>query len=276
MSVLGHKLRLSRIIDPATSTSVIMPMDHAIEEPDFTELERPSELIRSFAQAGVDSFIMRRGMATFGAEQFGAEAGWIERMTGRTGFSQDHNEQLVLASVEQALANGACGVVPTFFLGEQTEGYQLTQLGRIADECAHLGMPLMTEIFPVGVAGTVAYDGPYSVEEMRIAVRVASEEGADVIKTYYTGDPESFARVVDYALAPVIVAGGQKTNNVREVFEMAHGAKAAGAVGIAMGRKVWQSPDPLATLAGLKRIIREDATVDHAMECVEAGAGASA
>jgi DhnA family fructose-bisphosphate aldolase class Ia len=99
-------------------------------------------------------------------------------------------------------------------------------------------------------------------------VRVASEEGADVIKTYYTGDPESFARVVDYALAPVIVAGGQKTHNVREVFEMAHGARQAGAVGIAMGRKVWQSADPLATLAGLTRIIREGASVDQAMECV--------
>jgi fructose-bisphosphate aldolase/2-amino-3,7-dideoxy-D-threo-hept-6-ulosonate synthase len=271
MSVLGHTLRLSRIIDPETRTSVIMPMDHAIEEPDFAELERPSELISSFADAGVDSFVMRRGMAAFAAPRFAAKAGWVERLTGRTGFSTDHNEQLVLASVEQALANGASGVVPTFFLGEHTENYQLTQLGKIADECAHLGMPLMTEIFPVGDAGTVAYDGPYSVEQMRIAVRVASEEGADVIKTYYTGDPESFARVVDYALVPVIVAGGAKTHNVREVFEMAHGAKAAGAIGIAMGRKVWQSPDPLATLAGLKRIIREDATVEQAMECVVAG-----
>lgn len=268
MSALGKTLRLSRIIDPATRTSIIMPMDHAIEEADFTELERPTELIRSFADAGVDSFIMRRGMAAFAAEAFGGKAGWIERLTGRTGFTKDHNGQLVLASVEQALANGAVGVVPTFFLGEDTEAYQLTQLGKIADECAHLGMPLMTEIFPVGAAGTVAYDGPYSVEEMRIAVRVASEEGADVIKTYYTGDPESFARVVDYALAPVIVAGGQKTHNVREVFEMAHGARQAGAVGIAMGRKVWQSADPLATLAGLTRIIREGASVDQAMECV--------
>jgi DhnA family fructose-bisphosphate aldolase class Ia len=247
-----------------------MPMDHAIEEPDFTELEHPTDLIGRFADAGVDSFIMRRGMAAYAAQRFGGQAGWVERLTGRTGFTKNHNEQLVLASVEQALANGACGVVPTFFLGEDTEGYQLTQLGKIADECAHLGMPLMTEIFPVGSAGTVAYDGPYSVEEMRVAVRVASEEGADVIKTYYTGDPESFARVVDYALAPVIVAGGQKTRNVREVFEMAHGAKAAGAIGIAMGRKVWQSADPLGTLAGLTRIIREDASVEDALECVPA------
>jgi len=268
MSVLGHTLRMSRIVDPATQTSIIMPMDHAIEQADFTELEHPTELIGGFADAGVDSFIMRRGLAAYAAERFGNSAGWVERLTGRTGYTKDHNEQLVLASVEQALANGASGVVPTFFLGEDTESYQLTQLGKIADECAHLGMPLMTEIFPVGAAGTVAYDGPYSVEDMRIAVRVASEEGADLIKTYYTGDPESFSRVVDYALVPVIVAGGQKTRNVREVFEMAHGAKAAGAIGIAMGRKVWQSTDPLGTLAGLKRIIRDGASVEEALECV--------
>jgi fructose-bisphosphate aldolase/2-amino-3,7-dideoxy-D-threo-hept-6-ulosonate synthase len=266
MSVLGHRLRLNRIVDPATGTSIVLPMDHGIEEPDFTELERPAELVGDLAAAGVDCFLMRRGLARFAADAIGGRAGWIERLTGRSGLAPDHTEQLVLASVEQALRNGADGVVPTFFLGPDTEPRQLPLLGRIADECAHLGMPLLAEIFPAGGPAAVAYDGPYSVEELRVAVRVASEEGADLIKTYYTGDPDSFASVVEYSLVPVIVAGGPRAETEREVLELAHGAMQAGARGLAMGRKVWQSRDPAAVVRALARIVREGASVEAALD----------
>jgi fructose-bisphosphate aldolase / 2-amino-3,7-dideoxy-D-threo-hept-6-ulosonate synthase len=262
MSVLGHRLRLNRIMDPATGTAIVLPMDHAIEEPGFTELERPAPLVAELADAGVDCFLMRRGLARFAADAIGGKAGWIERLTGRTGLAPAHTEQLVLASVEQALRNGADGVVPTFFLGPDTEPHQLPELGRIADECARLGMPLLAEIFP---ASGVAYDGPYGVEELRMAVRVASEEGADLIKTYYTGDPASFGAVVDYSLVPVIVAGGPRAETEREVLEMAHGAMQAGARGIAMGRKVWQSRDPAGLVRALARVVREGATVEDAL-----------
>lgn len=265
MSVLGHQLRLGRILDPETKTTIVLPLDHAIEEPDFEELEDPRDLISSLADAGVNCFLTRRGMARAAADRFAGKAGWIQRLTGRTGFSTDHNEQLVIASVEQALRNGADCVVPTFFLGQDTEAYQLTQLGQISDECARLGMPLMAEVFPVGGPDAVPYDGPYTVDEMRIAVRVASEEGADLIKTYYTGDAESFRAVVEYSLAPVIVAGGAKSDHPRDVLEMAHGAVTAGAVGFAMGRKVWQSPDPAGMVRALRRILREGASVDEAL-----------
>jgi DhnA family fructose-bisphosphate aldolase class Ia len=264
MSVLGHALRLGRILDPETGTTIVLPLDHAIEEPDFRELEDPRDLIGDLAEAGVDCFLTRRGTARYAAHRFAGKAGWIQRLTGRTGFSADHNQQLVLASVEQALRNGADCVVPTFFLGEHTEPYQLTQLGQIADECARLGMPLMAEIFPVGSAEAAPYDGPYTVDEMRIAVRVASEEGADLIKTWYTGDAESFRSVIDYSLAPVIVAGGARSDDPRDVLEMAHGAITAGAVGFAMGRKVWQSRDPVAMVKALRRILR-GASVDEAL-----------
>ncbi len=265
MSVLGHHLRLSRIVDQATQTAIVLPMDHAIEEAGLRELERPRALVADLADAGVDCFLMRRGLARFAAAEFGGKAGWIERLTGRTGFSPDHTEQLVLASVEQALRNGADAVVPTFFLGPDTEPSQLPMLGQIADECARLGMPLLAEIFPAGGPQAVAYDGPYTVDELRIAVRVASEEGADLIKTFYTGDPESFASVLEYSLVPVIVAGGPKAETEREVLEMAHGAMEAGARGIAMGRKVWQSSDPAAMVRALARVVREGASVDDAM-----------
>jgi DhnA family fructose-bisphosphate aldolase class Ia len=103
---------------------------------------------------------------------------------------------------------------------------------------------------------------------MRVAVRVASEEGADFIKTWYTGDPSSFSKVVDYSLVPVLIAGGPKAENERDVLEMVRGAMDAGAAGIAMGRKIWQSPDPAGMVRALAAIIREGASVDDALGLV--------
>ncbi len=208
---MGKTLRLGRLFDADSNTSIILPMDHGVEEHGYGELERPAELVASLAAAGVDAFLMRRGLAAFAASSFAGRAQWVLRLTARTGLSPGlETEQLVLASVAEALHNGADAVVPTFFIGPETEAVQLPQLGAIADECNRLGMPLLAEIFPAGSPDAAPYDGPYTVEDMRVAVRVASEEGADFIKTWYTGDPESFRRVIDYSLVPVLIAAARR------------------------------------------------------------------
>ncbi len=266
---MGKTLRLGRLFDPDSKTSIIMPMDHAVEEAGYAELERPFELVAELAQAGVNGFLTRRGLGAFATEAFAGRAGWVTRLTSRTGLSPGlENEQLVVGGVEQALHNGADAVVPTFFIGSDTEATQLPLLGALADECNRLAIPLLAEIFPVGGPDATPYDGPYTIDDMRVAVRVASEEGADFIKTWYTGDPSSFSRVVDYSLVPVLIAGGPKAKNERDVLTMVRGAMDAGAAGIAMGRKIWQSPDPSAMVRALAAIIRDGASVDDALELV--------
>lgn len=266
---MGKTLRLARLFDPDSQTSIILPMDHGVEEPGYGELERPLELVASLAQAGVNGFLTRRGLGAFALDAFAGRAGWVTRLTARTGLSPGlESEQLVLASVEQALHNGADAVVPTFFIGGATEATQLPAFGAIADECNRLAIPLLAEIFPLGGPDATPYDGPYTIDDMRVAVRVASEEGADFIKTWYTGDPSSFSRVVDYSLVPVLIAGGPKADNERDVLAMVRGAMDAGAAGIAMGRKIWQSPDPAGMVRALAAIIRERASVDEALELV--------
>jgi fructose-bisphosphate aldolase / 2-amino-3,7-dideoxy-D-threo-hept-6-ulosonate synthase len=269
MTSVGKQTRLSRIFDPGSGTAIVLPLDHPVESPDFPELEQPRAVVRELADAGIDAFLMRRGLAQHAVADFAGKASWIQRITGRTGLStagaahQDAH-QLVIASVEDALRNGADAVAPTFFFGPGTEDYAYPQLGRIADECDRLGMPLLAEVFPLGGPDAVPYDGPYSVPEMRLAVRIASEEGADFIKTWYTGDPDSFADVLRYAFVPVIVAGGPKTDDPVDVLRMARGAMDAGAKGVAFGRKVWGYRDPAAMARALARVIREVASVEEA------------
>jgi len=92
-----------------------------------------------------------------------------------------------------------------------------------------------------------------------------------MIKPWYTGDPVSFRRVLDYSLVPVVVAGGAKADNHRAVLEMVRGAIDAGAWGVAMGRKIRQSRKPAGLAKAVIAVIRHGATVDEAMQLLAAG-----
>jgi fructose-bisphosphate aldolase/2-amino-3,7-dideoxy-D-threo-hept-6-ulosonate synthase len=275
---LGKLIRLGRIVDPASGTAIVLPLDHPVESAGLVELEQPREIVRCLAGSGINAFLMRRGLARHTVRDFAGQAGWIQRMTGRSGLStagDAHRDahQLVIASVEDAARNGADAVAPTFFFGRDTEDYAYPELGRIADECSRYDIPLLAELFPVGGPDATPYDGPYTVEDMRLAVRIASEEGADLIKTYYTGDPDSFAEVIRYSFVPVIIAGGPKTDDPMDVLRMARGAMDAGASGVAFGRKVWGSSDPAAVVRALIRVVREQAAVEDAAEALIAQDG---
>jgi DhnA family fructose-bisphosphate aldolase class Ia len=150
-------LRLGRILDPDTRTAIVLPLDHSAESADLIELEQPREVVRRLAGSGIDAFLMRRGLARHAAAEFAGRAGWIQRITGRSGLAtaaDAHQDarQRVIASVEDAAHNGADAVAPTFFFGRETEDYAYPQLGRIADECSRYGIPLVAELFPLGGA----------------------------------------------------------------------------------------------------------------------------
>ena len=269
MTSLGKQLRLAGV-DPDSQTIVIVPIDHPIEDASLIELNDPVSVVAALAPVGPNAFLMRRGAAQAAARAYAGRAGWAQRLTGRTalsssGMAHGDTRQLVLASVEDAVRNGADAVVPTFFFGPETEDAALPQLGRISDECSRFSIPLIAELFPMGGPDAVPYDGPYSVNDMRLAVRIASEEGADLIKTYYTGNAESFAKVIEYSFVPVIIAGGPNTGGTRGTLQMIKDARSAGAAGVAFGRRVWASENPTGMLRAIIRVLREDASVDDAM-----------
>jgi fructose-bisphosphate aldolase/2-amino-3,7-dideoxy-D-threo-hept-6-ulosonate synthase len=86
-----------------------------------------------------------------------------------------------------------------------------------------------------------------------------------MIKTFYTGSAESFREVVSGCLTPVVVAGGTKMKTEEDALKVAKGAVEAGANGIAFGRNVWQSRNPLGMVKALVEIVHKDKTVDKAL-----------
>ena len=263
----GAEFRLRRLFDQKSQTAIIVPMDQGIED-NFAELEDPRKIIRDMTDAGANGFLMRRGLARYAAESFAGRAAWVCRLTGRSQLEHRDSEQLLIASPEQALYNGADCVVFSMFAGK-AESDWLPLYGKVSDDCRRIGLPLMGEPFPIGDENALPYDGPYTVDDVRISVRLACEEGADVIKTFYPGDPKAMARIVAYATVPVLIAGGPKANRPEDVLTMVKGAMDGGARGTVVGRKIWQSENPGAMIHAVSMIVREGLGVDQAMKAIQ-------
>ncbi len=265
---LGKKLRMHRIFDFKTNTTLILPMDHAIEGY-FKQLEDPRPIIRQAVDAGANALLLRRGLAEFAASEYSGRAGLIYRITSAPSLGDFVTDQPFISSVEEAVRLGADAVVATVFIGSAKGPELMSSFGTIADACHKWGMPFCGEMMPIGGKNSVPYDGPYNLDEVRIAVRTGAEEGADFIKTYYTGDSDSFREIVKYSMVPVVIAGGPKVDSVKEVLQIVSDAIHAGAAGIAMGRKIWGSDNPASLVRALVKIIRERASIEEAMKELE-------
>jgi putative autoinducer-2 (AI-2) aldolase len=96
---------------------------------------------------------------------------------------------------------------------------------------------------------------------LALACRIAAELGASVVKTYWC---EHMEKVTEGCPVPVVMAGGPKCETAREVFEFVYDGMQRGAIGINLGRNVWQSEHPAAVARALQAIVHEGADVDQA------------
>jgi fructose-bisphosphate aldolase/2-amino-3,7-dideoxy-D-threo-hept-6-ulosonate synthase len=146
---------------------------------------------------------------------------------------------------------GADAVSVHINLGSETEAEQLEILGCVSERCDFWGMPLVAMMYPRGKNIPNSND----VSVVAHAARAGAELGADIIKTNYTGDPESFRKVVDGCPVPVVIAGGPKTETDMEFLQMIEGAMEAGARGVAIGRNVFQHEDPTKMTQAISSIV---------------------
>ena len=96
-----------------------------------------------------------------------------------------------------------------------------------------------------------------------LAARAGAELGADIVKVSYTGGRASFKALVEACPRPVVIAGGPHKETIREVLEIVEDAMACGAIGIALGRNIWQSANPTALTAALGEVIHKGARVSE-------------
>lgn len=261
MSDIGKKVRMERIVDRESRNSVIIPMDHGISVGPVRGLVNLSEMVDEVAEGGANAVLLQKGMVKHGHREYGSDIGLIVHMSASTSLGPDPNDKVQVCQVEEALKVGADAVSVHINIGSETEADQLRKLGNVAERCELWGMPLLAMMYP---RGDKIVD-PNGVDVVALAARAGAELGADVIKTNYTGDPDTFREVVAGCPVPVVVAGGPKTETDEEFLEMIRGAIDAGGRGVAIGRNVFQHEDPIRMTKAIAAIVHRDQSVEEAM-----------
>jgi fructose-bisphosphate aldolase/2-amino-3,7-dideoxy-D-threo-hept-6-ulosonate synthase len=110
---------------------------------------------------------------------------------------------------------------------------------------------------------------PYDPELVAHCARVAMELGADLVKVSYTGDIDSFRKVVRGAIIPVLIAGGPKMNSDMDILNMVHDSLEAGGRGVSIGRNIFQHRNVYAITKAVSEIVLHEATVEEAAKFLE-------
>lgn len=262
--MIGKLIRMERIMDRKTGKTVIVPMDHGVTLGPIPGLLDMGKTVDLVATGGANAVIGHMGLALHGHRGYGRDIGLILHLSASTFLGPDPNHKVLVNSVERAIKLGADGVSVHINIGAENEAVMLEDLGVVSQTCIEWGMPLLAMMYARGPKIKDETD----VNAVKVAARVGAELGADIIKTSYTGDPDSFREVVEGCPVPVVIAGGSKLGDL-ETLKMIEGAMKSGAAGLSVGRNAFQHEHPDRLVKAACAIVHEGITAEEAMELLK-------
>lgn len=259
--VFGREVRLSRLL--RDGKMLCIPMDHGISNGPMPGLEDIHGMIYQCEDAGLTSVLINKGIARSMPRP--TRVGLIVHVSGSTSLGPAPNKKVLMGSVEEAVRLGADGVSVHINIGAKEEPEMLVILGHVADQCDKWFMPFIAMMYPRGEN----IKNPHDPVIVAHTARVGAEAGADIVKTVYTGDPDTFRGVVKSCPVPIVIAGGPKAKTDEEVLEMTYGAMEAGSIGVTFGRNIFQHKNPTGMCRALAKVIFEKASVKEAMREID-------
>jgi putative autoinducer-2 (AI-2) aldolase len=252
----GMRNRLSRLIK-ADGRCQFLPIDHGYFQGPTRCLERPGETIRDLLPYA-DGLFVTRGVLRACVDP-DVETPVILRVSGGPSVvGLDLADEVLTTSIDEIVRLGVSAVGLSVFVGTDYETQTIDNLAQLVNACEDVGVPVMavTAVGKEMEKRTARY--------LALACRICAEMGAKVVKTYYCD--EDFDKVVTGCPVPVVVAGGPKCETELEVLSFVHDALQKGAIGVNLGRNVWQAPHPVPTMAALNAVIHQNLTPRQAVE----------
>jgi 3-hydroxy-5-phosphonooxypentane-2,4-dione thiolase len=255
----GMKNRLSRLIQK-DGKALFLPVDHGYFQGPTHSLEKPGETIKPIYQYA-DAVMLTRGVLRNCIDP-AIEKPIIMRVSGAVSVvGEDLANESIVTSIEEILRLNASAVSMSVFVGTKYENKSLSNLAKLVDECEEYGIPVMA----VSAVGKELEKR--EARYLALAARISAEIGARVVKTYYC--KENFEKVVEGCPVPIVIAGGPKTETQKEVFDFVYDGLQKGAIGVNLGRNIWQSQYPVASIKAIRAIIHEGYTPQEADDLYE-------
>jgi len=252
----GLANRLNLIIRPETGRTVMLAVDHGYFQGPTTGLEQPRTTVTPLLPYA-DTIMLTRGVLRSCIEPSSATP-VVLRVSGGTSVLRELSHEGLATCMEEALRLNAVAVAHSIFVGGEGERESLLNLAKLVDEGMRWGMPVLAV---TAVGREMVRDARY----LALASRIAAELGASVVKTYYC---DEFDRVVGGCPVPIVIAGGKKLAEY-EAIKVTYNAIKGGAVGVDMGRNIFQSEAPVAMLRAVRAIVHEKKSAGQAFALFE-------
>lgn len=260
----GKQLRLERIKNSQSDTFLFVTMDHGITNGVLPGLEDISGLIKKAGKGGADAVLLHKGNAknvmysqNDVLKSFGRELGLIIHLNGAPSIGSDPYLKVPVCTVDEAIQYGADAVSLHVNVGDDGDQEMLEFMGEVSSECLDWGMPLIAMIYPRG-----PNIDEFDAEAVSHCVRMGVEFGADIIKTNYTGDVDSFRKICKYCPVPIIAAGGQPQKKLEHFYETVSDIMKSGAAGMAVGRNIFSTSDPVTATSILSDLVHKKTSID--------------
>ena len=250
----GLKNRLARIIKPQDNRALMLAVDHGYFLGPTERLENPRKTIAPLLKY-CDSLMLTRGVQRTSVDSRYPIPIVLRVSGGPSIIGEDLSQEQITVSIKDAIRLNASALAMSVFVGSKYENQTIVNLGRLVNDAEEYGIPVLAV---TAVGKELGKDARY----LSLACRVAAEQGAHIVKTYYC---DNFEKVVESCPVPVIIAGGKKIPEL-DALKLTYNAIKAGAVGVDMGRNIWQSDNPVPMIKAVRAIVHGNANVEQAFE----------
>jgi putative autoinducer-2 (AI-2) aldolase len=248
------KNRLSKIIKPKDGRSVMLAVDHGYFMGPTSGLEQIDKTVNQLLPFA-DTLMLTRGALRNYIDPT-VDIPIVLRVSGGTSIiGKELLHEGTVVSIEDAIRLNASGVAYSILVGAEFERDTILGMTRYIDEAERYGIPVLAV---TAVGKDMVRDARY----MSLASRIAAELGARIVKTYYV---KNFEKVIESCPVPVVIAGGKKQQEA-EALKMAYDAIHAGAIGVDMGRNIFQSTNPVGMIKAVNAIVHKNATPKEAYD----------
>ena len=254
----GKKRRLNQIVSP-DGKAVMLAIDHGYFMGATHGMEKPAEAIKNLLPH-VDSLMLTSGVLRTDVRTDFGKGIVLRASGGNTVLDKDIDNEEIILTAEEAVKLNASAVAVSIFVGAEYSHQTIMNLAEMVNDASRFDLPVLG-VTAVGKALKDKKEKRYLTH----ASRLAAELGADIVKTYYC---DGFSEVVAKCTAPIVVAGGPKLDTYEDVLNLCYNAVNEGAIGVDMGRNIWQSDYPAAIVQGVKAVIHGNESVKQALELV--------
>lgn len=257
----GKRNRMQQIVSSKDGRCLMLAVDHGYFMGPTHGMEQPAKDILPLLPH-IDSLMLSPGILAACVNPGLRGIGWVLRASGGNSILDEDidNEDLII-NAQDAIRLNASAVAVSVYVGTEHQKQTLTNLTNLISDAAQYNLPVL------GVTAVGKKLGDRREKRyLGLASRITAELGADLVKTYYC---DGFEEVVAKCPVPIVVAGGKKLDTYQDVLELTYNSVQNGAIGVDMGRNIWQSEYPAAIIQGVKAIIHGNATVKEARDLVQ-------